>query len=98
MKRKLMKIAAVVAIVAVSGINVFNSQKPEMLSDVAMENVEALAQSELFDGHPCEGTWDRLCCVCGKKHYIFAFSQKDGGDTSIGSSSLWFCYTEVYNH
>ena len=46
MKRKLVKIAIVVAIVAVSGINVFNAQKPEVLSDVAMENVEALAASE----------------------------------------------------
>ena len=34
----------VIAIVAV--INVFNSQKPEVLSDVAMANVEALADDE----------------------------------------------------
>ena len=49
MKRKFMKIAIVVAIVAVSGINVFNSQKPEALSDVAMANVEALANGEDSD-------------------------------------------------
>lgn len=98
MKRRLVKIAVVVAIVAVSGINVFNAQNSVVLSDVALENVEALAQSELFDGHPCEGTWDRVCCVCGKKHYTYAFSQKDDGDTSIGSSSLWFCYTKANCH
>ena len=46
MKRNFVKIAIVVAIVAVSGINVFNAQKPEVLSDVAMENVEALADNE----------------------------------------------------
>ena len=56
MKRNFVKIAIVVAIVAVSGINVFNAQKPEVLSDVAMENVEALADYE--DGtdlKECEG-------------------------------------------
>ena len=46
MKRKLMKIAIVVAIAIVSGINVFNAQKSEVLSDVAMANVEALADYE----------------------------------------------------
>ena len=62
MKRKFVKIAIVVAIVAVSGINVFNSQKPEVLSDVAMANVEALAGDE--DGYvklPCTYQKDEYC-------------------------------------
>jgi len=41
-----MKVAFVAAIAMVSGINVFNAQKSETLSDVALANVEALAQSE----------------------------------------------------
>lgn len=98
MNRKIIKVAFIVAIAMVGGINVFNSQKPEPLSDIALANVEALAGGELFDGHPCEGTWDRLCCVCGDKHYTYAFSNKDGGDTSIGSGSLWFCYTKANCH
>ena len=67
MNKKVLKVAFMVAIAMVGGINVFNSQKPEPLSDIALANVEALAGGELFDGHPCEGTWDRLCCVCGDK-------------------------------
>ena len=38
-----MKVAFVAAIAMVSGISVFNSQKSEVLSDVAAANVEALA-------------------------------------------------------
>ena len=47
MYKKLLKVTFVVAIAIVSGINVFNSQKSEVLSDVAMANVEALASSEI---------------------------------------------------
>ena len=96
--KNIIKVAFVAAVALGSGINVLNSQKDVELSDIGMENVEALSQSELFDGHPCIGTWDRLCCVCGKKHYTYAYSEKDGGDTSIGSSSLWFCYTKANCH
>ena len=95
MNKIVLKVAFIVAVAMVSVINVFKAQKSDVLSDIALANVEALAQSEIFDGHPCEGTWSRVCCVCGDKHYTYAFSQKDGGDTSIGSSSLWFCYTKA---
>ena len=53
-----MTTALVVAIAIVSGINVFNSQKPEVLSDVAMENVEALADAV------AAGTCDSFCYKC----------------------------------
>ena len=52
MKRKVMTTAFVVAIAVVSGINVFNAQKTEVLSDVALANVEALADDE--NRKPCE--------------------------------------------
>lgn len=46
MKSNLFKIAFVAAIAMIGGVNVFNAQKPIVLSDIAMANVEALAQSE----------------------------------------------------
>lgn len=46
MKANLLKSVFVIVIALVSGINVFNAQKPAVLSDVAMENVEALADNE----------------------------------------------------
>lgn len=55
MKRKMIKIAFVVAIALVSGINVFNAQKTVVLSDVAMENVEALAADSEGSGIPWDG-------------------------------------------
>ena len=46
MKTKLLNIGLVIVIAIVAVINVFNSQKSEVLSDVAMANVEALARDE----------------------------------------------------
>ena len=46
MKRKFVKISFVVAMAMIGGINLFNAQKSIELSDIAMANVEALAQNE----------------------------------------------------
>lgn len=46
MYKNVLKVAFVAAIAMMAGINVFNAQKPAVLSDVAMENVEALADDE----------------------------------------------------
>ncbi len=43
MKKNMIKVAFVAAIVLASGINVFDAQKSETLSEVALANVEALA-------------------------------------------------------
>lgn len=62
MKSKMIKIAFVAAIVLVVGINVFNAQNPEALSDVAMENVEALAGDENgYVNLPCVYLKDEHC-------------------------------------
>ena len=60
MYKNAMKVAFVAAIAMVSGISVFNSQKSEVLSDVAAANVEALAafvvnrmDCELMEGMQC---------------------------------------------
>ena len=56
MKKKTLKATFVVAIAMVSGINVFNAQKSVELSDVALANVEALADSEIEGREDCEPT------------------------------------------
>ena len=79
MNYKVLKAAFVAAIAMVSGINVFNAQNSETLSDVALANVEALAEGE--DSGECR--WMRVkddfgcvfhvcvaggsgdCCTCG---------------------------------
>lgn len=60
MKIKFVKVAFVAAIVLVSGSNVFNAQNSETLSDVALANVEALANNEdTGPGSPCyKGDYD----------------------------------------
>ena len=60
MKTKFIKTVFVVAIAMVSGINVFNAQKSEPLSDVALANVEALAKEET--GAPNTGPGEMIEC------------------------------------
>jgi hypothetical protein len=56
MKKNMIKVAFVAAIAMVSGINVFNAQKSETLSEVALANVEALAVVD--DNWYCVGEED----------------------------------------
>ena len=46
MRKNFMVVAFVAAIALIAGINVYHVQKTVTLSDIAMENVEALAQDE----------------------------------------------------
>ena len=62
MKSKLIKMAFVIAIAVLGGINVFNAQQSETLSDVALANVEALA--ELEGDKPGSGTIKPCLEVC----------------------------------
>lgn len=54
MKKNILKVAFVTAIALVSGINVFNAQKSNTLSDIAWANVEALADYAYTSLHSCE--------------------------------------------
>lgn len=54
MKTKLIKFAFAGAIAIVAGINVFKAQKDVELSDIAKENVEALADNEYEDREDCD--------------------------------------------
>ena len=44
MKKNIVKVALVAVVGLIAGINMLNTQKSDVLSDVAMTNVEALAQ------------------------------------------------------
>jgi hypothetical protein len=46
MRKYLIKFASVAVVAMIAGVNVVNSQKTEVLSDIAMANVEALANDE----------------------------------------------------
>ena len=48
--KKLINVLSVALFVVFAGYNVYQSQKAEVMSDIAMENVEALANDE------CSGT------------------------------------------
>ena len=61
MNKKYVKATLVAVVALISGINVFNAQKSESLSDIALANVEALAEEEWYDG-VCY--WDKLYNKC----------------------------------
>ena len=45
MKGKILKVTIVAAFALIAGFNVYNAQKSDVMSDLALANVEALAQS-----------------------------------------------------
>ncbi len=68
------------ALLATTAVGVAESRKSEVaLSDLAMANIEALAQSE--DDYPefwenCKGSWDAVKCVCGNRAFTYAEAVK----------------------
>jgi hypothetical protein len=46
MKKNIIKVAFVAAFALIAGYNVYSSQKTDMMSDLALANVEALASCE----------------------------------------------------
>ena len=48
MKGKILKVTIVAAFALIAGMNVYNAQKSDVMSDLALANVEALAQSEVL--------------------------------------------------
>ena len=60
--KKLMNILAVALFVVFAGYNVYKSQKAEVMSDIAMENVEALADFEM-NTDDCDYSPDQECIV-----------------------------------
>jgi len=46
MKKNILKVTLVAAFALIAGFNVYNAQKPETMSGLALANVEALASGE----------------------------------------------------
>ena len=87
MKKKLLKKCFVTAIAMVSGINVFNAQKTEALSDVALANVEALADGEIGNGGT--GRWKRIVDSLGCYLYHKCDGNGDGYTCSpLGATTI----------
>ena len=51
--KKTIKIAMVAVVAAVAGMGIYSSQKTDVTSDIALANVEALAQGEQPDVKDC---------------------------------------------
>ena len=62
MKKDILKAALVAVFALIAGLNVYNSQKSGAMSDLALANVEALAQSE---GSGSGGCRYRMASRCG---------------------------------
>ena len=52
MKGKILKVTIVAAFALIAGMNVYNAQKSDVLSDLALANVEALASGSEGGGLP----------------------------------------------
>ena len=74
MKKKMMGIIAIVAIAAVAGYNVYVSQSNAKLSNLALNNIEALADNEDTTNHACYGYGDIDCFGIKAKLRIDIFS------------------------
>jgi hypothetical protein len=64
---------------ATAGFGVQKSMKSDVnLSDLALTNVEALAEneySEFWENYA--GSWDRKRCVCGNRAFTYAVAVKN---------------------
>ena len=56
MKKQIIKLLAVVAVVAIAGWNYMNSENGVQMSDLTLDNIEALAQGEIELEFICEGS------------------------------------------
>lgn len=74
--------AFVAAIAMISGVNVFNAQKVNALSEIALANVEALAQGEIGTGGYTKSTGN----CSGPIYYKKWVSCKSGGTEECSPS------------
>ena len=54
-----------VALAVVAGVTAYNAQNKEELSDLALENIEALAGGETNTSWNCTGYWGSCYAYCG---------------------------------
>ncbi|MBQ4057069.1 MAG: hypothetical protein IJD32_08245 [Bacteroidaceae bacterium] len=73
MKKNIRAVMMIAAVALIAGVNVFNSQRAIAMSDIALANVEALADDETGDTSCrmntktwiCDHTGDSSHCYCG---------------------------------
>ena len=69
MKKNILKATLVAAFGLIAGVNVYNSQKPDVMSELALANVEALASNGESEGINWRGYYldlDNSCCKIGR--------------------------------
>ena len=69
MKKNILKATLVAAFALIAGFNVYNSQKPDVMSELALANVEALASNGESEGINWRGYYldlDNSCCKIGR--------------------------------
>ena len=83
MKKNIVKVAFVAAIAVACGLNVFNSQKSETLSEVALANVEALAAAVSSHTLDCGQAGLKMCeGTCGRCNVTLK-SYGNGGNVNF---------------
>lgn len=67
MNKKTIKAVLFAAVVAVVGYNVYETQREEPMSEIALANVEALASGEVSTTTTwtCSGFWGDCYAICG---------------------------------
>lgn len=67
MKKNIFKIVFAAALAVVAGVTAYHAQDKEMMSDLALANVEALARNETGHHITCYsgGTGNAFMCKCG---------------------------------
>ena len=83
MKKNIVKVAFVAAIAMACGLNVFNSQKSETLSEVALTNVEALAAAVATHTLDCGQAGLKMCEATCEKCDVTLKSYGNGGSVKF---------------
>ena len=65
MKKNFIRTAFVAVFALMTGYSVYASQQEKTMSDLALANVEALAQGEVIIGTPCRETCINCWCIYG---------------------------------
>lgn len=67
MKHNFLKIALVAAVVATAGYGVYENQRQDMMSEVMMENLEALANNSEVEQIKCNKEMGGTCVLINSK-------------------------------
>ena len=95
MKKKIIKVALVAVVGLIAGINVFNAQKSDVMSDIALANVEALAAGESSNGKcPTGGMANNVCPIW----HVSYTTSSDGVSVTCSTGGSYKCIDGVCPH